>query len=437
MAVVRRLKSQESLRRKSAMYAAFFRGLIVASFVLLTKPLTHADWPQWRGPQSNLVVPAADLPIKFSQNENMLWEIDLGGEGSSTPAVWNDNIYITVTADGKDVLASYGINGQERWRREVGDARESKHKVATGSNPSPVTDGRHVVSYFKSGQLACIDTAGEVLWNKNLQDEFGKDTLWWDLGTSPILTTHGVVVAVMQEGDSYLVCLDLDTGDVRWRESRTYERPSESDQSYTTPVVAVVDGRETIVTWGADHLTGHDAETGELLWDSGGFNPDNQGMWRSIASATVADGVAIVPYGRGDFLAAVKLGGSGDVTTKNRLWDKQGVGADVPCPIVAGGKIYVLSDRGKVTCLDLASGDELWADNLPKGRANYFSSPLLAGDKLYCLREDGTMFVAKVDNGLEVLAENELGENSVATPVPLGDSLLVRTRGKLYRFGTK
>ena len=198
-----------------------------------------------------------------------------------------------------------------------------------------------------------------------------------------------------------------------------------------------VDGRETIVTWGADHLTGHDAATGKLLWDSGGINPENQGMWRSIASATVADGIAIVPYGRGDFLAAVRLGGSGDVTTKNRIWDKQGVGADLPSPLIADDKIYVLSDRGKVTCLDLASEDELWSDDLPTGRSNYFSSPLLAGDKIDCLGEDGTMFVAAVDDGLKVLAENELGEQTVATPVPLKDSLLLRTRSKLYRFGTK
>jgi outer membrane protein assembly factor BamB len=419
------------------MHTPLFRELFLLSFVFFVVPMAHADWPQWRGPKANLAVPAAAFPVKFSQNENMVWEVDLGGEGSSTPAVWGDAIYITVTAEGKDVLAAYGVDGKERWRREVGDAREGKHKVATGSNPSPVTDGKHVVAYFKSGQLACFDTTGKDLWSKNLQDEFGADTLWWDLGTSPVLTSHGVVVAVMQEGDSYLVCLDLESGDVHWRESRTYERPSESDQSYTTPAVVKVDGRETIVTWGADHLTGHDATTGELLWDSGGFNPDDQGMWRSIASATVADGVAIVPYGRGDFLAAVRLGGSGDVTTKNRMWDKEGVGADVPCPIIADGRVYVLSDRGKVTCLDLASGEELWSDDLPKGRANYFSSPLLAGDKLYCLREDGTMFVASVGEGLEVLAENELGEHSVATPVPLDDSLLVRTRSKLYRFGAK
>lgn len=419
------------------MVAAFFRRFILLGFVLMTLPFGHADWPQWRGPQANLVVPATNLPIKFSQNESMLWEIDLGGEGSSTPVVWGDAIFVTITADGKDVLAAYGIDGQQRWRRELGDAREGKNRVATGSNSSPVTDGKHVVAYFKSGQLACTDTAGKVLWNKNLQEEYGEDTLWWDLGTSPVLTSHGVVVAVMQEGDSYLVCLDLDSGEALWHQPRTYERPRESDQSYTTPAVVNIDGRETIVTWGADHLTGHDSATGELLWDSGGFNPDNHGMWRSIASATIANGVAVVPYGRGDFLAAVKIGGSGDVTAENRLWDKQGVGADVPSPIIAGDKIYVLSDRGKVTCLDLASGEEHWSEDLPKGRSNYFSSPLLAGDKLYCLREDGTLFVASVGDGLEVLAENELGENCVATPVPLEESLLIRSRGKLYRFGVK
>jgi outer membrane protein assembly factor BamB len=414
-----------------------FRCSMLIGFLLIALPQVRSDWPQWRGPAANLAVPAGEFPVKFSQNENLMWEVDLEGEGSSTPIVWGDAIYVTVTAAGKDVLASYGLDGKQRWRRELGDAREGKNKVATGSNPSPVTDGEHIVAYFKSGLLACTDTSGKILWETNLQKEYGEDTLWWDIGTSPVLTSKGVVVAVMQEGDSYLVCLDPESGEVRWRQSRTYERPRESDQSYTTPVVVDVDGRETIVVWGADHLTGHDAATGKLIWESGGLNPQNEGMWRSIASATIADGVAIVPYGRGDFLAAVRLGGSGDVTTKNRIWDKQGVGADVPCPIIADDKVYVLSDRGHVTCLDFASGDELWSDELPRGRANYFSSPLLAGAKLYCLREDGTMFVASVEGELKVLAENELGEPSVATPIPLEDSILVRTRSKLYRFGAK
>ena len=74
-----------------------------------------------------------------------------------------------------------------------------KHKKATGCNSSPVTDGDHVWVYFKSGELACLSlTDGAIVWRTNLQEQFGEDTLWWDLGTSPVLTQKAVVVAVMQ-----------------------------------------------------------------------------------------------------------------------------------------------------------------------------------------------------------------------------------------------
>src|SRR5690606_11972306 len=136
---------------------------------------------------------------------------DLGGEGASTPAVWDNMLYLTLTADDQDVVASYDLDGNERWRKVLSPARAGKHRSATGSNPSPVTDGKVVVVYFKSGLVACRDTEGNEKWRVNLQDKYGADTLWWDLGTSPILTSAGVCIAVMQEGDSYLVTLDRNT----------------------------------------------------------------------------------------------------------------------------------------------------------------------------------------------------------------------------------
>lgn len=390
-----------------------------------------ADWPEWRGPAANLVAPPGDYPVEVGPESNCLWQIDLGGEGASTPVVSGDAIFVSLTADGQDTAASYDLDGQERWRVELGEARGGKNRAATGSNSSPVTDGEHVVFYFKSGLVVCLSTDGKELWRVNLQEEYGPDTLWWDLGTSPVLTSAGVCIAVMQEGDSYLVTLDMQDGDEVWKTKRQYERPRESDQAYTTPAVVDIDGTETIVSFGADHLTGHDAKSGDLLWERGGFNPDDKGMWRVIASATIADGEAIVPFGRAEFLAAVPLSKDGEAK-----WLKRGIGADVPSTIVAGGKVYVLGDKGEMWCLDQATGEVIWEGRLPRGRDKYYSSPLLAGGNLYCLRQDGALYVVSAGDEFELVAENELGDESVASPIPVDGTLLVRTRHKLFRFGT-
>lgn len=394
------------------------------------------NWPQWRGPRSNAAVPAGDYPIEFSPTKNVAWKVELPGEGSSTPAVWGDDIFVTCEMDGHDALCCYSREGKQRWRRAFGESREGKHRNATGANPSPVTDGERVIVYFKTGRLVALSVDGDELWRRELQQDYGPSTLWWDLGTSPIITPAGVMVAVMQNDDPYLAMFDIDTGKTVWKHPRDLQAPRESAQSYTTPTLIDTEQGPAIVVWGADHLTGHDVVTGEEIFRCGNFNPQKKELWRVIASATLHDGLAIVPYGRGKFLSAVRLNGRGDITQSNRVWTLQGVGADVPSPVVRDGRAYVLGDRGRVTCVDIAAGEKQWSDRLPKSRHKYYASPLLAGDRLYCFREDGTAMVCRVgEQGIELLAENNLDENVVALPVPLvGEGLLVRTREHLYLF---
>lgn len=392
------------------------------------------NWPQWRGPNATGVAEAGDYPVEFSAEENVTWTAPLPGIGSSSPAVWGEAIFVTSIIDGEDGLTRFGFDGQEVWQKQLGPGREGKHRNGSGSNPSPATDGEHVVSYFKSGRVACHDFSGDELWQVNLQEKYGEDTLWWDLGTSPVLVGGKAIIAVMQSGDSYLVALDLKTGEEIWKTKRQYVRPEESDHAYTTPQLATVGGRELLVTWGADYLTAHDAATGKLLWEQGPLNPQNEANWRVIASQAMGDEVAVVPYGRGKFLAGLSLAGESG-SPPQPLWEEQGeVGADVPTPVVEGGKVYVLTDTGKIACRDLQTGRELWAGALPKDRDKYYASPVLAGGRLYCTREDGMIFVADVQHGFKLLTPegNDMGERIIATPAPVRGGLLIRGESHLF-----
>src|SRR3989304_628575 len=243
------------------------------------------NWPQWRGPLANGDAGAGDYPTKFSRDGGVAWKVALPGVGCSTPAVWDDAIFVTCGIDGQDGVVCYAMDGSERWRRQLGPERPGKHRNGSGSNPSPATDGKQVVVYFKSGTVACFALEGRERGGGNLQEEFGKDTLWWDVGTSPVLAGDRVIVAVMQEGEAYLVALDLASGDVLWKEPRPYECTQETDHAYTTPQIVSINGQPQLVVWGADHLTGHDLATGKLVWECGGFNPDQQRNWRAPAPA--------------------------------------------------------------------------------------------------------------------------------------------------------
>jgi len=135
--------------------------------------------------------------MHWSKTENIAWKVDLPGRGASTPVVSNGKIILTCGIDGRNAVLCFDRAGKLLWTTTIGAEKAGKHAKATGSNPSAVTDGKHIYVYFKSGDLACLDFEGTVAWQKNLQDLYGEDTLWWDLGTSPVLTREFVVVAVM------------------------------------------------------------------------------------------------------------------------------------------------------------------------------------------------------------------------------------------------
>ena len=317
----------------------------------------------------------------------------------------------------------------------LGPERAGKHKKGSGSNPSPTTDGEHVYVYYKSGELACVDFEGQVVWRKNLQELYGEDTLWWDLGTSPVLTNDYVVIACVQSGPSYVAAFDKQTGAEIWKHERTTDARNESQQSYTTPVVVSDGEREVVIVLGGDCVSAHDAANGEELWRIGGLNPEHEEYWRSIASPVADNGILYVPYARGDTLTAVRLEPRGGASAASAMWTKQAIGADVPTPAIAEGRVYVCFDKGEVACLDAESGDVIWREQVEKHRAAYSSSPIVAGGNVYITREDGTTFVLEAGDKFRVVAKNELQEKTLATPVFADSRVFIRTFENLYCIG--
>ena len=204
-------------------------------YCLLTSYSVAEDWTQWRGPNGASIVEDGDFPTKFTGSKNVLWKFALGGKGTSTPVTWGDHIYVTCKVDGEDGVVCLDWDGKEQWRTKLGVGRDGKKRVGGGCNPSPVVDGKRVYVYYRSGTVAALSLKGKVVWKKNLQKLYGEDTLWWDLGTSPILAGANVVIAVMHAGNSYIVAMNSKSGDLAWKIDRNYVNNTESDQAYTTP----------------------------------------------------------------------------------------------------------------------------------------------------------------------------------------------------------
>lgn len=418
----------------SALLAASL-GWACLACVPVGRAADSSDWPNWRGPFGNGVAPEGSYPTSWSAEEHVAWQAKLTGRGASTPAIAGQRLFVTSADERTNLLQAFSLDGEQLWSVEIGTARASKHKKATGSNSSPITDGQFVVAYFKSGDIACCRVSGEIVWQVNLQSKYGEDTLWWDLGTSPVFTEKAVVIAVMQSGPSYLLALDRATGEKLWQANRELPAPNEANQSYSTPIVARVAGQEVLLTLGADHLTCHRASDGELLWKLGGFNPKQEQYFRSMSSPVLAGDLVICPYARGNSLTAVRLSAKSD---EDRIaWQRTDLGSDVPTPTVSGERLYVVGDKGMLWCLSPETGKTLWEEQLPKTRHAYSSSPIVAGGHVYITREDATTFVVKDGPKFELIATNSVPGSTVATPVFAANRVFLRTYDTLYCIGKK
>ena len=333
-------------------------------------------------------------------------------------------------------MLAFDWDGRLLWQTTLGADRPGKRGNSSGCNPSPATDGNNAFVYFKSGTLASVDFMGKVVWQTNLVSGFGPETLFWDQGTSPVLTRDSVVIARMSHGDSWLAAFDKATGRLRWKVPRNFETAVEGDNSYTTPVVWGKGGKETILVWGGEHLAAHSADQGRVLWLCGDFDPKQVDYWPTVASPLVVGDMAIVACGRADRgqprLHGIKLGGEGDVTTNNRAWKREDAGTFVPTPVEYQGRVYLVRDHGEIECLDPNTGKTLWRDAFPKDKASYYSSPVIATGKLYAAREDGVVFVASIEGKFELLAENHLDEQVIASPVPVENRLFIRGDNHLF-----
>ncbi|WDQ15501.1 outer membrane protein assembly factor BamB family protein [Rhodopirellula sp. P2] len=405
-------------------------------------------WSQWRGGSQQGIAPEGDYPTEWSESDSINRKVP--GSGASTPVVVGDRAFLTSGIDGKNHLLGIDIESLEiAFQTPLGEDRGNKHRKGSGSNPSPVTDGKHVVAYFRSGDLACCDLDGKSIWHINVQERFGEDTLWWDLGSSPMIIDNLVVVAVMQTGPSYIVAFDIESGEMVWKDDRMVPAPEEAAQSYSTPLATEVNGKPVVAVLGADHLTLTDAKTGKRLGTLGGFNPDQEKYFRSIASPVITGNIIVCPYSRGATLTGVemqKLIAAGDDASAAKdaiLWMRDDVGADVPTPAARDGVVYVMSDgkrdRGTLYALSAETGETLWKTSLARTRASYSSSPLIVGDRLYITDEAGATSVVEHIGGESeptLLHTNKVDDDeqfTVASPVPFGDGLLLRTKSHLYK----
>jgi len=391
-----------------------------------------ASWNQFRGPTADGRSPSPRLPVRWSEQQNIRWKIPIPGKAWSSPVVAGGDIWLTnATADGHQlsVIAIDAASGTVRLDRMVFDIGEPMfcHPFNSYASPTPVTDGKRLWVHYGSAGTACLDaTSGKTLWQRqDLPCDHHRGP-----GSSPILFENLLILTFDGFDRQYVAALNRDTGETVWATDRSINYGSNDGdfkKAYCTPQVFTHAGRLQLVSPAAVATIAYDPRSGSELWKvyHGGYN--------AAARPLYSHGLVIICTAGGDRLLAVRPEGSGDITATNVVW-KFGKSAPTrPSQAVVGDQLYMVSDTGIFSCLDIATGAVRWSER----KSGRFSASLIeSGGRLYASDEDGGFVVFKASPAkFELLAENKLAEGCMASPAVIGDDLIIRTKTHLYRIG--
>ncbi len=404
-------------------------------FVLLllwTTSLHAGDWPQWRGPTNDgKAAPDQNPPIRFSSNQNVIWKTELPSRGHASPTIVGDRIFLA-TADGeKKTQSVIGIDrasGRILWERVVftGGLPRKIHSKNTHASGTIASDGKRIFGAFYNSdalQVVALDFNGKILWKRNA-GKYAPRKYEFGYGASPTVHNGLVIVAAEYEGGGFIAGLKAATGDIVWRAKRPKQ------PSFSSPIVGKMAGREQLVISGCKLMESYDPATGKKLWTIPATSP-------ATCGTVVWDGDLVFASGGypNKETVAVKADGSGKIAWKNseKCYEQS--------MLAHKGYVYAVSDQGVAFCWRAKDGEEMWRHRLGGAVS---ASPILVGNRIYAANERGKFFVfAASPDDFELFAENQLGDESFATPSFCDGRIYIRVaykeRGKrrevLYCFG--
>jgi outer membrane protein assembly factor BamB len=382
------------------------------------------DCPWWRGAAGDGNFGEQDVPLEWGAEEGVLWSTRVPGLGHASPCVHGDRVFIFTAEDDSLEISLLGYSrstGKEIWRTPLHKGGfMNMHGKNSHASATPACDGERVFAVtIVDGMLItwAVDLDGKPLW----ANEVGDFESTHGYGSSPVLHKSFVIVAGDNEGIGFVAAIHRKTGETIWKTRRT------SESNYGTPIVATIAGRTQLVIPGAGRVTSYNPDTGEELWRC-------DGPTKTCGNTVAWDEQHV--FASGGYpdkqILCIRADGEGDVTDSHVVWSSRKGVAYVPSPLYHDGRLYVVSDKGIITCFNSATGDLDWRGRL---RGGFSASPHLVGGHIFVVNELGTTFVLKAGGRLDIVAENKLDSSGMASTVACGDRLFIRGESTLYCVG--
>jgi outer membrane protein assembly factor BamB len=416
-------------------YNYFLFIFIIFSYSVHSQNISN--WTHFRGTNMDGKADVARAPIHWSDSTNIIWKSAVKGLGWSSPIVYGNQIWLTsATKDGKEMYAMcYDLKtGKLIHETTVFTPSEIQRIHGTNSyaTPTPCIEEGFVYVNFGGFGTACINTQTfKMVWKR-------EDMPCQHMqGPASSLILHKDLLIVHLEGteNPYVAVLNKKTGETVWKSIRPADVYDKVEpvyrKSYQTPLVIQVNGRDQLISNSAQMCFAHDVNTGEVIWTI------YYGYDSTVSQPIYWDGLVYVNSGwiimdNIPFFArmyAVDPTGKGDISKSHVKWMYEDLVPQIPTPVIVDGKIYMVHDRGMVTCLDAKTAKVIWKNELA---GNFNSSPVLAAGNLYFFNVKGECTIVKPGNSYQEVAINRINETVKSVPAFIQNKMVLRTEKHLF-----
>jgi outer membrane protein assembly factor BamB len=321
-----------------------------------------------------------------------------------------------------DAVDGHIVWNVELFQPDASSVKEHHSKNGVAS-PSPIVTSDRLYVHFGHLGTAALDLNGKILWRQaklSYKPRHGN-------GGSPVLVGNSLIFSCDAAEDPFVVALDTDNGEVRWKTPRNTTAVKKF--SFCTPAVIELNGATQVISPGSGYVGAYNPQDGKEIWRV------RYGEGYSVVPRPVfANGLLFVASGfdRPSLLAIDPKGAAGDATDKHVTWSATKGAPLTPSILVVKNELYAVSDNGVATCFNARTGDVYWTKRLA---GDFSASPVFADGRIYFQNEAGTTYVLKAGTAYELLATNDIEERTLASLAPTDDAIFLRSESHLWRIG--
>ncbi|MDA7902422.1 PQQ-like beta-propeller repeat protein [Mariniblastus sp.] len=419
----------------------------------------QANWHQWRGPDATGVASTATPPIRWNDQSNIRWKFPIVGEGSSTPIVWKNQVFILSAVETNrrgarsaplhpeakttpsNQIFEFVVwsldrrNGDVLWKRVVAESVpfEGRHPSTTYAAASPTTDGKRLYVSFGSYGIFCLSLQGDLIWKKDLGQM--RTRRGWGEAVSPVYHNGKLAIMWDQEDQSEIFVLESNNGNIIWKNRR--DEPT----TWATPLIAPIDGKTQLITNGTNAVRSYDFETGDIIWETTGTT-----LNAIPCPVRYQDHVICMGGYQGNDAFSIDLRAKGKINDsligprQAIKWRIQRHTPYVPSPLITGHRIYFTKSLNAIlNCFNAESGEPIFKNEegyplpirLPQLKQMY-GSPVATKDFIFLTSREGTTLVIKNTARFEIVSTNSLTEEIDASPAIVGNQIFLRGKRNLY-----